>query len=69
MPHEKFIYRMGGFTAFTDGPDDEALAAAHVACGEDAFDRSGVFSKFGFGIRPLILLDTEAFESDFFRLY
>ena len=29
---------MGGAAAFTDGPDDEALAAAHVAGAEDAVE-------------------------------
>ena len=28
----------GGFAAFGDGPDDQRLAAAHVAGGEDAGD-------------------------------
>src|SRR5581483_11299691 len=33
--HEEFIDRAGRLTAFADRPDDKALAAAHVAAGED----------------------------------
>ena len=28
----------GGFASFRDGPDNEGLAAAHIAGGKDAFD-------------------------------
>ena len=34
-----FIDGGGGFAAFGDGPDNEGLAATHVAGGEDAFTR------------------------------
>ena len=37
MAGEVGVYGAGGFAAFGDGPDDEGLAAAHVAGGEDAW--------------------------------
>ena len=36
MAGEVDVYGAGGFAAFGDGPDDEGLAAAHVAGGENA---------------------------------
>ena len=38
--HEVLVDGAGGFAAFVDGPDDERLAAAEVAGGEHAFERS-----------------------------
>ena len=35
LTHQVFVYRAGALAAFSDGPDDEGLAAAHVACSED----------------------------------
>src|SRR3712207_7433070 len=36
--HEELVHAAGGLPALADGPDDQALAAAHVAGGEDAGD-------------------------------
>src|ERR1022692_538122 len=36
--HQVLVDVAGGVAAFGDGPDDQGLAAAHVAGGEDAGD-------------------------------
>src|SRR5580693_1315058 len=41
-PHQKRIDSMRRLTSFADGPDDQALAAADVAGGEDAGKAGGV---------------------------
>jgi len=33
--HEVFIHTAGGLAAFGDGPDNQGLAAAHIACAEN----------------------------------
>src|SRR5262245_22429224 len=35
-PHQVLVHALRGLTAFGDGPDDQGLAAGHVARGEDA---------------------------------
>ena len=36
--HEVFIHATGGLAAFRDGPDNEGLAATHIARAEDSWD-------------------------------
>src|SRR6266516_4805934 len=40
--HQELSDAAGGLPALADGPDDQALAAAHVAGGEDAGDAAHV---------------------------
>src|ERR1043165_1235441 len=35
LAHQVLVHRAGALAAFADRPDDEGLAAAHVAAGED----------------------------------
>src|SRR3954467_5609696 len=44
IPHQILIHGMSRAAAFADGPDDEALAAAHVAGGEDAVEGCHIIS-------------------------
>src|SRR6187399_3053830 len=40
--HEVFIHTAGGLAAFGDGPDNQGLAAAHIACAENPRDAGHV---------------------------
>src|SRR5207302_1107648 len=51
-----------GAPAFVDGPDDQALAAAHVAGGEHARDARGELAVLRLGVRALVLDHAELFE-------
>ncbi len=42
LAHEELVDRARGLTAFADRPDHEALAAAHVAGGEDLVERGAI---------------------------
>src|SRR5690348_3552502 len=41
-PHEVLVHSVRRTATLTDGPDDEGLAAAHIAGGEDAGDAGHV---------------------------
>ena len=49
---------MGGTSAFADGPDNQALAAAHVTGGEDAGDAAHVVVV-DLDISPVVFLQPE----------
>ncbi len=51
-----------GAAAFLEGPDDEALAAAAIAGGEDARDAGGIFAVVGLDIGAGVALDAEGIE-------
>ena len=48
--HEEAVAFACGGAAFVDGPDDERLATAHVAGGEDAGEIGGEFPVIGFHV-------------------
>ena len=50
VPHQVAIAFARGAAAFVDGPDDQALAAAAVAGGEDALDAGRVFLVLGLDV-------------------
>ena len=59
LPHQIAIHLAGGTAPLVDGPDDEALAAPHVAGGKYAGDVGGVIAILGFGVGAGILLDAK----------
>ena len=59
--HEEFVDAGGGFAAFGDGPDDQRLAAAHVAGGEDSWDRAHVVRVRG-DIAARVEIDAELLD-------
>ena len=63
--HEEFVDRPGGVAAFGDGPDDQALAARHVAGGEDLGD-AGPLVGVGLDVAHRVELDAELLEQPFF---
>src|SRR3989338_8647529 len=65
-PHQILINIPGNTSSFVDGPDDQALAAAHIAGGEYPFDAGGEFSVFGPGVGSLVALHIKPFQNRFF---
>ena len=59
LPHQIAIHLAGGTAPLVDGPDDEALAAPHVAGGKYAGNVGGVIAVLGFGVGAGILLDAK----------
>src|ERR1035437_760465 len=57
--HEEAVGFAGGAAAFVDGPDDEGLAAAAVAGGEDVGDVGFEFSVFGLVVGAGVEFDAE----------
>ena len=53
---------MRGRAAFVDGPDNQALPAAHIARGEDARYAGGVFARLGAHIAALIPGNAKLFQ-------
>ena len=64
--HQVAVAFAGGAAAFVEGPDDQALAAAAVAGGENAFDVGGIFFELGFDVGARIAFDAERFEQRLF---
>ena len=63
--HEVFVDLPGAFTAFADGPYDEGLSPAHIACRE-YFGNIGLIAFFGgFDIASFVQLDAELLEESF----
>src|SRR5688572_12515826 len=63
--HQELIDGPGGLTAFPDGPDDQRLAAAHVAGREHLGHAGGVaVAEFGARLRvaAAVLVDTERLQ-------
>src|SRR5882724_1598563 len=63
--HQEFVHRTGALTAFTNGPDHERLAAAHVTRGENPGYRRVVrllAFRFRFHVAARIFLDGELFD-------
>ncbi len=67
VTHQETVAFAGGGAAFIDGPDDQALAAAHVASGKDAFDIGGKGTMLSFGIGAGVARDTELGQHGVFR--
>ena len=65
--HQIAVALAGGAAAFVEGPDDEALAAAAVAGGEDAGNARGVFPVLGFDVAARVALDAERVEQRLLR--
>src|SRR5258706_2616510 len=65
LPHQKPIALPRRSPALVDRPDDEALAAAAVARGENAGHAGGELDVVGLGVRPRVALDAEVGEDCF----
>ena len=59
LAHQIAVALAGGFAAFVDGPDDEALASAAVTGGEHAGDVGGVFSVVGLEVETLVMIEAQ----------
>ena len=59
LPHQVAVAFAGGFAAFVDGPDDEALASAAVTGGEHGGDVGGVFSVVGLEVETLVMIQAQ----------
>ena len=59
--HEVFVHAAGGLAAFGDGPDNEGLAAAHVARAENSRD-AGHGVLVGKHIASWVKFETELFD-------
>ena len=62
MAHEVAVALAGGATAFVESPDDEALAAAAITGGEDAFEVGGILLEVGLDVSARIAVNTEVGE-------
>src|SRR3954451_5526023 len=60
--HQEFVDRAGALPAFADCPDDERLAAPHVAGGEDPRHRTLVIERAGGDIAARVELDPGLFD-------
>jgi hypothetical protein len=60
--HQEAVALAGGAAAFVEGPDDEGLATAAVAGGEDAGDAGGVFLVLGFDVAAGVGFELEGLE-------
>src|SRR5207244_2683158 len=67
IAHQISIAFAGGAAAFVDGPDDQALAATHVAGGEYAGDAGGEPAVLGLGVRARVFVDAKLIEELIFR--
>src|SRR6266542_5052839 len=56
-PHQEFVDRAGALPAFADRPDDQRLAAPHVAGGEDRGYRGLIIERVGGDIAARVELD------------
>src|SRR5262245_57932883 len=56
--HQELVDRAGALPPFTDRPDDQRLAAPHVAGGEEFGDRGPVVDRVGADIAAGVELDT-----------
>ena len=56
---------MGALAAFSDGPDDKRLTAAHVTCSEDTGDARSVVGFVGRHVSLLVEADAELLEEPF----
>src|SRR5581483_1606692 len=65
--HEEPVAFAGGAAALVDGPDDQALAAAHVAGGEHAGDVGVEAAVLRLGVAAHVLLHAELIEKLIFR--
>src|SRR5580700_12131924 len=52
--HQKLVDRVRGLAAFADRPDDERLAATHVAGGKDLVERGAVVVGRGGDVAALV---------------
>src|SRR4051812_8293620 len=66
LPHKVPVALAGGGAALVDGPDDQALAAAAVAGGEDAGEAGRVLAGRSFGVAALVALDAELLDQGVF---
>src|SRR5262249_25412126 len=57
--HEVAVALARRLSALADGPDDQALAAAHVAGGEDALHARGVLALFRLGVGARVAIDVQ----------
>ena len=64
VPHKVTVAFAGGAAAFVEGPDDQALAAAAVAGGEDAFKIGGVLFELGHDVGAGVAFDAQSVERD-----
>jgi hypothetical protein len=62
LAHQVAVAFAGGAAAFVDGPDDQALAATHVARREHAGDAGGVLAVLGPGVAARVAFDAELGE-------
>jgi hypothetical protein len=60
--HQVAVAFAGGAAAFVEGPDDQALAAAAVAGGEDALEVGRVLLVLGLDVAAGVALDAELLE-------
>src|SRR5690606_28030710 len=61
-PHQCLVHRPRALAAFADGPDDQRLAAAHVAAREDLLLRRGIAKRVGFDVAAIGELDARLVE-------
>ena len=59
VTHQEAVTFARGAAAFVERPDDETLAAATIARGEDAFDVRRVFLEFSLRVRARVAFDAE----------
>src|SRR5688572_14721031 len=64
--HQIAVTFAGSATTFIDGPDHEALSAAHISGGKDARHAGGKFSIISFDIASFIARNIEGCEEGIF---
>src|SRR5262245_60883358 len=62
LPHQEQVDRPRAEPALADGPDDEGLAAAHVACRKHLGKRGLVVVEVGADVAALVEVDAERLQ-------